>query len=59
MGARLALSALAAPLALLGGWWSLALCALSLALILDRFGFYALAVRQTSESEVARVEGLL
>ena len=59
MGARLALSALLTPLALLGSWWGVALSALSLACLLDRFGFYALAVRETTESEVARVEGLL
>jgi len=59
MGARLSLSALLTPLALLGGRWGIALCALSLACLLDRFGFYALAVRETTESEMARVEALL
>jgi DMSO reductase anchor subunit len=59
MGARLASSALLTPLALLEGQWEMAVGALSLACLLDRFGFYALAVRQTTESEVARVEALL
>ena len=59
MGARLASSALLTPLALLEGHWWIAVGALSLACLLDRFGFYALSVRQTTESEVARVEALL
>jgi anaerobic dimethyl sulfoxide reductase subunit C (anchor subunit) len=59
MGARLASSALLTPLALLEGRWPLAVVALSVACLLDRFGFYALAVRHTTESEVARVEALL
>jgi DMSO reductase anchor subunit len=59
MGIRLALSALATPLALLSDQWGLALCALSLACLLDRFAFYALAVRETTDSEVARVEAML
>jgi DMSO reductase anchor subunit len=59
MGARLASSALLTPLALLEGQRWIAVGALSLACLLDRFGFYALSVRQTTESEVARVEALL
>jgi anaerobic dimethyl sulfoxide reductase subunit C (anchor subunit) len=59
MGARLASSALLTPLALLEGQWWIAVGILSLACLLDRFGFYALSVRQTTESEVARVEALL
>ncbi len=59
MGARLALSTIATPLSFLSGHWGLAVFALFAALILDRYGFYGLAVRKTSESEVARVEGLL
>jgi hypothetical protein len=39
--------------------WQWALLLFGLALLLDRFGFYALALRQTAESEVARVEALL
>jgi DMSO reductase anchor subunit len=59
MGARLALSTVLTPLALLESRWGIALAILSVACLLDRFGFYGLAVRQTTESEVARVEALL
>jgi DMSO reductase anchor subunit len=59
MGARLALSTIATPLSFLSSYWGLAVFALSAALLLDRFGFYGLAVRKTAESEVARVEALL
>jgi DMSO reductase anchor subunit len=59
MGARLASSALLTPLAILEGQWEMAIVVLSVACLLDRFGFYTLAVRHTTESEVVRVEALL
>jgi DMSO reductase anchor subunit len=46
-------------LAVLNLWWVMGALALSLALVLDRVVFYVLAVRVTTESEVARVEALL
>jgi DMSO reductase anchor subunit len=58
-GLRLGLSAMATPLAFGAGRWGLALVCLSLAVLLDRWTFYALAFRATTESEVARVEALL
>jgi len=56
---RLALSSLASPALLLAGAPVLALLAFSGSLLVDRYAFYALAVRQTTESEIARVEALL
>jgi DMSO reductase anchor subunit len=56
---RLALSSLASPVLLLTGAPVLALLAFSGSILVDRYAFYALAVRQTTESEVARVEALL
>ena len=56
---RLLFSPLAASVALGAGMGLEALLLLSLALLADRFGFYAMALRQTTESEVARVESLL
>ncbi len=56
---RLLLSPLAVPVALGAGMWLEALFLFSLALLVDRFGFYALALRKTTESEVARVEALI
>lgn len=59
LGGRLVLSALVSPALVLAGVPSLALLAFSLALLMDRYAFYALAVRQTTESEVERVEAFL
>jgi hypothetical protein len=59
LGGRLALSTLVSPALLLAGAPVPALLAFSLALLMDRYTFYALAVRLTTESEVARVEALL
>ena len=59
LGARFTLASVATPLALMGPGWGAALFTFSLALLLDRFAFYTLAVRLTTESEVARVEALL
>ncbi len=56
---RLLLSGLLAPLLLFFSWADLGLGVLSLALLLDRFGFYAFAQVETTESEVKRVEALL
>ena len=56
---RILLSHLVTPLALALGTWGLAVLSFSLAVLVDRFAFYALAVRVTTESEVARVEALL
>jgi len=58
-GSRILLSHLVTPLALALDTWSLAVLTLSLAVLVDRFAFYALAVRVTTESEVARVDALL
>jgi anaerobic dimethyl sulfoxide reductase subunit C (anchor subunit) len=58
-GSRILLSHLVAPLALALDTWTLAVVSLSLAVLVDRFAFYALAIRTTTESEVARVEALL
>ncbi|MFO8174314.1 MAG: hypothetical protein ACQET1_07305 [Gemmatimonadota bacterium] len=59
LGSRLALTTLAAPAALLAGAWPLGVLFFAGALLLDRLGFYALALRRTTESEVRRVESLL
>ena len=59
LATRLVSSGVAAALTILGDLDGAALLALSLALLVDRFGFYGLAIRWTSESEVARVEALL
>jgi hypothetical protein len=56
---RLSLSSLLSPAFLLAGFLTPGLLAFSAALLLDRYAFYALAVRQTTEAEVARVEALL
>lgn len=59
LGVRAAFVSVLTPLAFLGRGWGAALLALSLGLFMDRLLFYALAVRRTTESEVARVEALL
>ena len=56
---RILSSALLTPAALILGEWWMGASALTLALVLDRVAFYSLAVRVTTESEVARVEALL
>ncbi len=56
---RLALSSLVSPTLILVGAPVLALLTFSGSILVDRCAFYALAVRQTTESEVARVESLL
>jgi len=58
-GARFALLTLLFPVAVLSGAWFTALAVLGLGILVDRFAFYGLAVRQTSESEVARVETII
>jgi DMSO reductase anchor subunit len=59
LGFRILLGLVLVPAFLLGGWVWGALGALTVALILDRVAFYTLAAKVTTESEVARVEGLL
>ena len=59
LGARIALASLATPGALLWAGWDAAAAVFLGAVLLDRFGFYALALRQTTEAEVRRVEALL
>ena len=59
LGVRVAFVSVLTPLAFLGRGWGAALLVLSLGLFLDRLLFYVLAVRRTTESEVARVEALL
>lgn len=59
LGLRIFLGFILVPAFLLGGWVWGALGALTVALILDRVAFYTLAAQVTTESEVARVEGLL
>lgn len=56
---RMILATLATPVALRMGEWIPAVALFSLAILLDRLSFYALALRQTTESEVRRVESLL
>ena len=59
LGIRVALTLLATPAAFLAGAWAVAVLFFAGALLLDRLGFYALALRRTTESEVRRVESLL
>jgi DMSO reductase anchor subunit len=58
-GVRFALITLLFPVAVIFGSWVSALVLLGLGLLLDRFAFYGLAVRQTAESEIARVETVI
>ena len=59
LGLRLTLTFVATPAALLAEAWPVAVLCFAGALLLDRLGFYALALRRTTESEVRRVESLL
>lgn len=56
---RIILALILTPLCLFLGWAPLALGTLSLALALDRVAFYFMALKVTTESEVARVEAML
>ena len=58
-GIRLLLTLGLVPALLLAGWSWAAVVAFSLALLVDRVAFYTLVVMENTESEVARVEGLL
>lgn len=59
LAARLGTGSLATFVAVFLAAWLPAIVFFSLALGLDRLGFYALALRRTTESEVRRVEALL
>lgn len=59
LGLRFALTFVVTPAALLAGAWPAAVFFFAGAIVLDRVGFYALALRRTTESEVRRVESLL
>lgn len=56
---RILLGVLLPAVAVIQGLWGVAVASLALNLLLDRFLFYGLAVRETTESEVSRVEALL
>jgi DMSO reductase anchor subunit len=56
---RTLLGVLLPAVALLDGGWKLAWVGLFLNLFLDRFLFYSLAVRETTEGEILRIEALL
>jgi DMSO reductase anchor subunit len=59
MGARFALLTLLFPIAIIFGVWFAGLALLGLGILVDRFAFYGLAIQQTSESEIARVETII
>jgi DMSO reductase anchor subunit len=54
--ARFALATLLFPVAAIYGAWFTALGLLAAGILIDRFAFYGLAIQETVESEIARVE---
>jgi len=58
-GVRFALITLLFPVAVTFASWVPALALLGLGIVVDRFAFYGLAVRQTTESEIARIETVI
>lgn len=59
MGARFALLTLLFPIAIISGAWFAGLALLGFGILVDRIAFYGLAIQQTSESEIARVETII
>lgn len=57
--ARLLLASVLPPFAVLFGAYGAAQGVLALGIPIDRFAFYALALRQTTEAEVARIESVI
>jgi DMSO reductase anchor subunit len=59
MIARFALLSMLLPIALIFDAWFAAVALLGLGILVDRFAFYCLAIQQTTESEIARVETII
>ena len=56
---RILLGILIPAVSLLWGWWEMAVFGLSLNLILDRVLFYGLAIRESTEAGLLRVNAVL